>query len=84
MELVYTADLKSADRKVMRVRSPHSAPYLRKGNVMGWQVEWYEEGAVGHIKSVEYLSELIEIVRLAANGHVAFSISIQKIDDEEE
>ena len=51
---------------------------------MGWQVEWYEEGEVGYIKSAEYLSELIEIVRLAANDHVASFINIKKFDYEEE
>lgn len=31
VELVYTADLKSADRKVLRVRVPHPVPIKKKG-----------------------------------------------------
>lgn len=52
---------------------------------MGWQVDWkYEDGSYGDTKCAEYLPELIEIVRLAANDRVAFFINIEKFDDEKE
>ena len=38
MELVYTGDLKSPDRQVMRVRPPHSAPKQKRGWAFDWPI----------------------------------------------
>jgi len=51
---------------------------------MGWQVDWEDvDGTCKDSEWAQYLTDLIDIVRKVSTENLAYSISIQKVDEED-